>query len=76
MKYNLINTSILLAENTAETRYDLITGGTDSVTIDFFPRLQVLLVKGALASMFLRSSSDGLWHMVDFGTESLFSVTL
>ena len=36
MKYNLLNISTLLADNMAETRYDLITGGTDSFTIDFF----------------------------------------
>ena len=46
---------ILLADNRAETMYDLITGGTDSFTIDFFPRFQVPLVKGALASFFPRS---------------------
>ena len=31
MKYNLLNISTLLADNTAKTRYDLITGGTDTV---------------------------------------------
>ena len=30
MKYNLLNISTVLADNTAETRYDLISGGTDS----------------------------------------------
>ena len=34
--FKLFNISTLFADNTAETRYDLITGGTDSFTIDFF----------------------------------------
>ena len=34
-KYNLLNIYTLSADNTAETRYDLITGGTDCFTIDF-----------------------------------------
>ena len=34
MKYNLLNISTLLPDNTAETRYNLIRGGTDSCTIE------------------------------------------
>ena len=43
MKYILLNISTLLADNTAETRYDLITGDTDSFTI--FITLDVFLIK-------------------------------
>ena len=39
MKYNLLNISTLLAVNTAETRYDLITGFMNSFTIDSSPDL-------------------------------------
>ena len=38
MKYNLLNTTTLLADDKSEARYDLITGGMNSFAIDFFPR--------------------------------------
>ena len=54
MKYNLLNISTLLADNT-ETRYDLIAGGTDSFTIDFFPRFDQFSFKIFNTRVWLRT---------------------
>ena len=55
MKYHLLNISPFLADNTAETRYDLITGGTDSFTIDFYPRFDQFPFKSFNTRVWLKT---------------------
>ena len=66
MKYNLLNIFTLLAVNTAETKYDLITSGTDSFTIDFFPRIQVLWSEELWppSSLDLNPMECGIWSIL------------
>ena len=55
MKYNLINIATLLADNTEETGYDLITDNTNSFTIDFFPRFDQFPFKSFKTRVWLRT---------------------
>ena len=54
MKNNLLNISTLLAGITAETRYDLITGGTNNFTIELFPLFDQFPLKSFNTGVWLR----------------------
>ena len=62
MKYNLLNVSTLLADNTSETRYDLITGGKDILNIDLFPRYDQFPFKSFKTRVWLNQKNLKSWE--------------